>query len=171
MLNNVVIHLIALENGKLQSHTNVSVWVKAKTSLIEVPKQEQKNMWKVPTLKGFFDLPLHSLQAPDVLYFALFFCRGKQLKERETERLVVKGKPASQLGFNSLKWLCVYSFNPLNCTFKPVCKSQRSLTVDGASVSVTVSVCARLTFDVFLYYNHPFIPLLTDHYVEASLSY
>ena len=148
-------------------------------ALRALPKQKQNRYVKrgALTLKDLFHLPLHSLRAPDALYFALFFCRGKQLREREREgkrdRLVIEGELGSQLGFNSLKWPCVYSFNPLNCAFKLACKSQRSLTVHGVWASVTVCtrvcVCVCLTFDVFPYHHHPHIPLLTDHYAEASL--
>lgn len=108
------------------------------------PTQEQNRYVKrgLLTLKDLFHLPLHSLQVPDVLYFALFFCRGKQLRETERDREVGnRGSPGSQLGFNSFKWPCVYSFNPLNCTFKLACKSQRSLTVHGVWASV---VCLRV---------------------------
>lgn len=136
---------------------SVSAWTKKKKrqrdeALRALPKQKQNRYVKrgALTLKDLFHLPLHSLRAPDALYFALFFCRGKQLRERERERegkrdrLVIEGELGSQLGFNSLKWPCVYSFNPLNCTFKLACKSQRSLTVHGVWASVTVCAHVRV---------------------------
>lgn len=60
-------------------------------------------------------------------------------RQRETERLVIEADRDLLLGFNSPKWPCVYSFNPLNCTFKLACKSQRSLTVHGVWASVVCS--------------------------------
>lgn len=66
---------------------------------VRTKRQETKKAWQeqnryvkrgVLTLKDLFHLPLHSLQAPDVLCFALFFCRGKQLRETDRERLVIK---------------------------------------------------------------------------------
>lgn len=44
------------------------------------------------------------------------------------------------------------------------------LAMHAANVSVTTTlVCASLTFDLFLGYNHPFISLLTDHNAGDSL--
>lgn len=90
-----VIHLIALlkESCKLYNDTwkNKCCYCqyepKGKKAVLIQEEHRQKG---VLTLKDLLHLPLHSLQAPDVLYFALFFCRGKQL--RETKRMVIKGE-------------------------------------------------------------------------------
>lgn len=42
--------------------------------------------WGVRRLRLLLHLLLHSLQVQDVLYFALFVCRGKQLEERHREK-------------------------------------------------------------------------------------
>lgn len=137
-----VIHLIALlkESCKLYNDTRKNKCCycqyepKGKKAVLIQEEHRQKG---VLTLKDLLHLPLHSLQAPDVLYFALFFCRGKQL--RETKRMVIKGEQDLSFSFNSLKWPCVDSVNPLNCTFRLDCKSQRSFTM------MCVCVCVPAT--------------------------
>lgn len=79
--------------------------------------------WGVRRLRLLLHLLLHSLQVQDVLYFALFVCRGKQLEERHRE----KNRREQDLSrvFTALKWLCIYSFNPRKWTFKLACISQK----------------------------------------------
>lgn len=127
--------------------------------------------WGVRRLRLLLHLLLHSLQVQDVLYFALFVCRGKQLEERHRE----KNRREQDLSrvFTALKWLCIYSFNPRKWTFKLACISQKVI----ASKCMLPCVQERgregggreRRRETYVLLSSSLDPLLTDHYGEAFI--
>lgn len=143
-----------------------------KTHLLSVTLNKKQEIshwthkWHYKSVCDLLHSPLHSLRAPDVLYFALFFCRGKQLGERERQdtegRLVAEG----ELDLTVLTALSGLSFTHLilstACLNWP---SHHKKVIDCAwCLSVQYSVRSPEFWCFPLLSPSSLHPLSTDHY-------
>lgn len=115
---------------------------------LESIKKRSDNPQYMGHSNTLFYLPLRSLQAPAVLYFALFFCRGKQLDdgqetgdrqgsliERRSEGLMaISGPTFSHLILSNARSHC-----------PPNHKGLRLVCSDAASAAVRADDCAPRT--------------------------